>query len=222
MLSFHARRFVGLCLSLLILTTVAGCMTGNSVPNLYDVKQRIIHYHNSGAYQNEVEDVVGRAIKHLHTYRQKDGNFAVVLDVDETSLSNWPQLVDSNFCYTQAGWNAWVKEADAPAIKPTLRLFNRSKEQGEAVFFVTGRDENQRGPTEANLEEAGYSGWEALIMEETGKSYDSAADFKIRVRQRLSAQGYHIILNMGDQASDLFGGYADKTFQLPNPFYRVP
>jgi acid phosphatase len=28
-----------------------------------------------------------------------------------------------------------------------------------------------------------------------------------------------IIANMGDQASDLAGGHAEKTFKLPNPFY---
>jgi len=28
-----------------------------------------------------------------------------------------------------------------------------------------------------------------------------------------------IIANIGDQESDLAGGFAEKTFKLPNPFY---
>jgi hypothetical protein len=30
-----------------------------------------------------------------------------------------------------------------------------------------------------------------------------------------------VTANIGDQPSDLSGGYAEKTFLLPNPFYRV-
>ena len=33
--------------------------------------------------------------------------------------------------------------------------------------------------------------------------------------------GYLIILNVGDQESDLTGGFADRTFKLPNPFYFI-
>ena len=36
---------------------------------------------------------------------------------------------------------------------------------------------------------------------------------------KITADGYTIIANLGDQESDLAGGYAEKTFKLPNPFY---
>ena len=39
---------------------------------------------------------------------------------------------------------------------------------------------------------------------------------------KIAAMGYWIIENMGDQPSDLAGGYAERTFKLPNPFYRIP
>jgi len=32
-------------------------------------------------------------------------------------------------------------------------------------------------------------------------------------------QGYAIVVNIGDQMSDLDGGFAERTFKLPNPFY---
>lgn len=53
-------------------------------------------------------------------------------------------------------------------------------------------------------------------------SLDAAADYKGPVRCELIAQGYNIVVNMGDQPSDLAGGCAEKAFLLPNPFYRIP
>ncbi|MGH6919121.1 MAG: HAD family acid phosphatase, partial [Geminicoccaceae bacterium] len=38
----------------------------------------------------------------------------------------------------------------------------------------------------------------------------------------IQAQGFTIVANMGDQPSDLAGGHAERTFLLPNPFYRIP
>jgi hypothetical protein len=34
--------------------------------------------------------------------------------------------------------------------------------------------------------------------------------------------GYTIIANMGDQFSDLEGGFSERTYKLPNPFYYIP
>ena len=40
--------------------------------------------------------------------------------------------------------------------------------------------------------------------------------------RRSSSEGYTIVANIGDQPSDLDGGFAERTFLLPNPFYRIP
>ena len=50
----------------------------------------------------------------------------------------------------------------------------------------------------------------------------SAADFKAPQRQAIEREGYTIIANVGDQPSDLEGGFSERTFPLPNPFYRIP
>ncbi len=59
-------------------------------------------------------------------------------------------------------------------------------------------------------------------MEPDGAQYESAADFKAPQRQAIESEGYTIIANMGDQPSDLDGGFSERTFLLPNPFYRIP
>ncbi len=46
--------------------------------------------------------------------------------------------------------------------------------------------------------------------------------YKSGTRAYIESQGYDIVADFGDQYSDLLGGYADKTFKLPNPSYYLP
>jgi predicted secreted acid phosphatase len=119
------------------------------------------------------------------------------------------------------GFNAWLAEHKAKAIDPTLRLFNLAKSKNVAVFFVTGRHDNERSPTIENLKEAGYAGWIELIMRTPGDQ-TAVRVFKTAERAKIAARGFTIIANVGDQQSDLNGGYAERVFRVPNPFYFLP
>ena len=46
--------------------------------------------------------------------------------------------------------------------------------------------------------------------------------YKSGVRAHLEDLGWDIVGNFGDQFSDLTGGFADKTFKMPNPNYFLP
>ncbi len=46
--------------------------------------------------------------------------------------------------------------------------------------------------------------------------------YKAGTRAYIESQGYDIVADFGDQYSDLTGGYADRTFKLPNPSYYLP
>jgi predicted secreted acid phosphatase len=46
--------------------------------------------------------------------------------------------------------------------------------------------------------------------------------YKSGTRAYIESQGYDIVGNFGDQWSDLLGGFADKTFKMPNPNYYLP
>ena len=59
-------------------------------------------------------------------------------------------------------------------------------------------------------------------MRKDGKPIGSTAEFKASQRAAIEAQGVTIVVNMGDQPSDLAGGHALQGFLLPNPFYRIP
>jgi predicted secreted acid phosphatase len=159
-----------------------------------------------------------------------------VLDIDETSLSNFPQLLANDFRYIPTGRClidqggtcgdlAWELEMRAGAVAPTLALFNAAKARGVAVFFITGRYDEPalRRATARNLRRAGYYGWTALIMRGPNEREGiSAFAFKTNRRRLIEAEGYTVIATVGDQWSDVDGGYAERKYKLPNPFYFIP
>jgi predicted secreted acid phosphatase len=145
----------------------------------------------------------------------------MVLDIDETALSNWIYEDELDFGYSTPTWKEWVERVDATAIAPTLELYRYARDNGLEVFFITGRRENERKATEQNLVEAGYADWEGLTLK-PDEYRGATTAYKSGARQQIVAQGYRIVLNVGDQKSDLEGGHADRTFLLPNPFYGIP
>lgn len=190
-------------------------------------------YHRSGAYTRGLATVADEATRYLAARASSTKRPAVVLDIDETALSNWKILKLDDFgrpiqgpcdiaLDAPCGWAAWDQLGQAVAIEPTLRLFRQARALGGPVFFITGRPENQRAATERNLLAAGYEGYAHLYMVPDGSRFPSAADFKAPVRASIEAAGYTILVNMGDQPSDLIGGHAEGKFLLPDPFYRVP
>lgn len=190
-------------------------------------------YHDSGAYDRDLALVAGKAINWIGKRAPSASRPALVLDIDDTALSNWEIIKLDDFgrpiagpCDPDSGgpcgWAAWDQLARDPAIGPTLQVFQKARSANVAVFFITGRPENQRAATERNLRRVGYGGYARLVMVPNGAHFASAADFKTPVRAEIERQGYTIIANMGDQPSDLRGGHAEKKFLLPNPFYRVP
>jgi HAD superfamily, subfamily IIIB (Acid phosphatase) len=207
--------------------------TVTSMPgNLGDLKQQITEYKHSGGYDRDVAAVLRNAQAYVIRRALLVRKPAIVLDIDETSLSNWPEIQANDYgrltngpCNLPAGpcgSTSWVASEQAEAIPPTLALFRAAKTKGVSVFFITGRSETAREATEANLHKAGYDGWSALIMRPAATSTPSAADYKAPERAKIAAQGYTIIANVGDQPSDLRGGNAERTYLVPNPFYRIP
>ncbi|MGE0257184.1 MAG: HAD family acid phosphatase [Alphaproteobacteria bacterium] len=202
-------------------------------PNVGEAKTAATAYHDSGAYARDLAAAASAAAEWTVRRASETSHPALVLDIDETALTNWDVIKADDFGYITdgpcvalpegpCGWTAWDLLAKAPAIGPTLTLFRRARGLNVSVFFITGRRESQRAATERNLQNAGYQGYAALYMRPEGSRYASAADFKAPVRAAIEAAGYTIVANMGDQPSDLAGGHAERAFLLPNPFYRIP
>lgn len=199
--------------------------------NLTIVKKALGDYHDKGAYLPDIAAVYAAARAYIESRAGQLSKSAVVLDIDETSLSNWPNLAADDFgffpngaCTLEAGFpcgfNAWVARGDAKPFDAARDFFNAAKAKRVAVFFITARKETQRAITEKNLRAAGYDGWTRLTLLEDGDNRTSQA-YKSAARAELVKEGYTIIANIGDQVSDLAGGSAECTFKLPNPFYFI-
>lgn len=213
--------------TLLLCSTLTGY--AKPPPNLGLLREKIIAYHDSGAYLKDITQKITQAetlLKQTAATNQqlpKPKKLAIVLDIDETSLSNYDFMVSLQFGGTKKELAKWDKRTHNPPIQPTLNLYRLAKINHIAVFFVTGRHESARRPTEKNLKSAGYQSWKGLFMKPNNYSKEaSAAPYKAGIRQRITEHGYDIILNIGDQKSDLINGYADNTILLPNPFYYIP
>jgi acid phosphatase len=192
------------------------------IPDLPEVKRQIREYYRSGQYEAEIAAVTAEAHAYLQTLSFSGADRpAMVLDVDETALSNWPFEDRLDFAYDADKWKAWTNWAAADPLRPTLELVRYARERGVAIFFVTGRSESERKATEQNLREAGYEDWEQIFMKPDGYK-GTTVEFKSGARETIEKGGWRIVLNLGDQQSDLDGGHAEKTFRLPNPFYRTP
>ncbi|MCX7117079.1 MAG: HAD family acid phosphatase [Legionellales bacterium] len=220
------RQFINTFFALLCVV-VFNKSTFAEPPNLSLLMDQIRKYHDTGAYQKELTHVIiqaddemtQRANTNAHSAHPK--KLAMVLDIDETSLSNYNKMLEHQFTYNKKQFHQDILAADAPVIKPMLLFFDNALKHGVTLFFITGRQESERLATVKNLTDAGYHNWSGLYMKPTHYNKASIMPFKIASRKTISKQGYTIIASIGDQESDLKGGYAEKTFKLPNPYYYL-
>lgn len=193
--------------------------------NLHTLKQAVIFYNDSGEYDFDQEAVAQRARDYLDMRLSQgidDQKIAIVFDIDETALSNYQHMLKLNFGMIPQLVVEDIEKAEDPAIAATLKLYKYAKEKGVAIFFITGRHESLRDATQKNLKSAGYLGWDGLYLKPNDYTDKSVIPYKSSTRKRIQGEGYTIVVNIGDQFSDLAGGYAERVFKLPNPYYFIP
>lgn len=207
-----------------MILVASGCTSRTEPPkNLYYVKQELRAY-AKGAYPKEVE-AVAKQVEQWIVERSKASKpgerLMVVFDMDETILSNDQYFESVDYGYSSATWYDWNLKGVAPALPPMKEVYDVARRCGVFVAFITGRREKTRTGAENNLKKIGCSDYAALRCRPDNE-HGSVVPFKTRERKQLEAEGYKIIANVGDQQSDLDGGFSEKTFLVPNPFYYVP
>jgi hypothetical protein len=188
----------------------------------------------SGSYAREVGQIAAKAganlavkIRHPHATRK-----AVLFDVDDTLLNTYSYEIYSNFVYNPASNASFVNGDVFRAVPHMVALEKRAEALGYTVFFLTGRPEAQRAGTIANLTGEGYDVTSSrLFLKDYGvdtwlsscASACTTIQYKSLTRKHIENDlGYDIVGNFGDQYSDLLGGYADRTYKIPNPMYYLP
>lgn len=236
MISFLRRdKYLGRVAILSLVLGLAGCAatvsvsttttpTSSEPANLTFAKQRVKTYVDSGEYERDLTAVAKRAqawLEQRAAQRQGGEKLAIVFDLDETLLKNYPHIAENDFGYVPEIWNEWVAKADAPAIEPVREVYRTARKLGVSVIYITGRAETQYAATERNLKAIGCGDFVEMVCKPEALKRASAATFKAGARERLTKAGWTIVASIGDQQSDLDGGFAERTFKLPNPFYFI-
>lgn len=200
------------------------------IPNLDALKKELRQYHDCtctcGCFVHDQDAQADRAIAFLRqrvVRRRGQEKLALILDIDETTLSNYQEEIGADFAYNKPVFDAWVETAQAPAIPGTLRLYKEAQRLGVSVLFITGRDERQRGATERNLRAQGFDHWQELLMRPANHGSQTIGEYKQVARSQMIAKGYTLALNVGDQWSDLKGKpEAEFSVKYPDPYYFIP
>ena len=202
---------------LLSLVLLSGCVT-----SLVEAKAKVAEYYENGSFERDV----ARKLKEAEKLLPRRGAYniigsAVVFDIDDTALSTYEYQKGMGFGHYGVAWHQWLEMKRGKAIKPVLDFYNLARERGLTVFFVSGRREKFRRVTEENLRAVGFDGWKALYMKPDDFKSKSVVELKMAHRIAIEKQGYKIVMNIGDQPSDLEGGHAKHTVLLPNLIYGV-
>ena len=188
--------------------------------NLSYAKNLVKEYYEEGAYDNAMDEIITDAISKLGGLKVEP-NSAIVFDVDETSLSNYPFMKSIGFGSVSDAWNDWTNSGKCIAIPQTKRFYDYAVSKGYKIFFITGRSANFYAITRKNLIQEGYTKIDTLICRpETDHSHE-AQKYKSNLRNGLVKGGYKIVANIGDQWSDLEGGNSGLTIKLPNYLYTL-
>ena len=165
---------------------------------------------------------------------------AVVLDADDTTLWTYDmEVADMKFVFNPTRQDYWVQNRLFPATPSMVSFVNKAEAMGFTIFGLTGRNNGQKAATLQNLADVGYHGFTAdhyftkwrssdpIPDYMAGKCVNMAActtvEYKANTRRHIEQDlGYDIVLNLGDQWSDLQGGSADRWVKLPNPTYYLP
>lgn len=193
--------------------------------NLTQAKDQVKEYYESGQHAIELSEILQRAKDVLYRsawYNKKikePRKLAIVYDIDDAALNNYSIMKKYNFADTEEVWDVIQKSTDIPANEVALELYNEARELNVSVFFITARLEKYRDTTKKAIENAGYTNYQGLYL--ISEKYEKLpfGDFKADVRREITENGYHIVLNIGDQYSDLVGGYSDYVYKLPNYMY---
>lgn len=203
---------------------------------LADNKNEVVAYYNDLCEESDFIQQTNSIIKNADAYLDErlksypsssiTSKLAIVLDIDETSLSNYFSIKADNFTNDPVVINTRYHKTDSPAITPVLRLHQKAIANNVHVFFITARkpleshiDENLQPYAVENLLNVGYKGWDSLYLPKIEEFNLPTATFKTNIRKQLTEKGYDIVLNIGDQDADLQGGYAEQAIKVPNLLY---
>jgi acid phosphatase len=147
---------------------------------------------------------------------EQQGSFAelppaVIVDVDETILSNAPlqgELIRERVRYNSATWKKWVALRDAEPIAGAAEFLEYAHSRNVTVFYITNRDHDEEEDTRANLAKFGLPLRDDIdvILTRKEKNWDSSDKSPRRAH---ACEKFRVLLLVGDDLNDFAAGARD-------------
>jgi 5'-nucleotidase (lipoprotein e(P4) family) len=130
---------------------------------------------------------------------------AVIVDVDETVLSNSAHTVRDIFDgteFNEQSWGTWVEEARAPAVPGAVEFAQQARSKGVTIFYVTNRRAVLEEATRRNLAALGFpvDATRDTVLS-VGERPEWASSDKT-ARRRFVAAEFRVLLLVGDDFGD--------------------
>ncbi|MEE9450907.1 MAG: HAD family acid phosphatase, partial [Ignavibacteriaceae bacterium] len=182
---------------LLLFLLLVSCTSEKPV-NLTVARNEVKEYYESGKYDEELNEVIKNAREQFLEIEFRQ-NSVVIIDVDETALSNYGLAELMGFGYVYEMNKKWNAEMKSPAILQVKEFYEYLLAKGARIIFLTGRNIPEYEATYKNLKQEGYTVFDTLITQREHEYELSAQEFKSSKRKELIEEGYEIIGTVGDQ-----------------------
>jgi predicted secreted acid phosphatase len=183
-------------------------------------------YNDSGQWDKDIDTVVAKAKKSLTTQlaaKKAPKKPSIVFDIDDTLESSYACEKTQSGGFGSASSAICIAQGKQVPIKQTKALYKYALKKKVNVFFVTARPEGLRDFTVTQLKKDGFGKYKQLdLRPNNDPNKNSVVPYKRSARKAIEKKGFHILVNVGDQKSDLSGGFAVKAFKIPNPMYTTP
>ena len=163
----------------------------------------VIAYNDSGEWDDDTAAVVAKAKKSLASQLKKRPKKPGDRLRHRRHARSRPMSARRRADFERGAITTCQLNTDQDPITETKALYKYAVKKKVAVYFITGRPGSIREGTAAQLKRDGF-GKGTLLMTPTDKfGQGSSSAQKIAHRKAIEKDGFTILINIGDQKSDL-------------------
>ena len=160
----------------------------------------------------------------------RSGNYAIIVDLDETILDNSQyqvMLYDKNEKYNPSSWSEWVNKEEAELVPGAKEFLDKVRSLGVNVIFISNRMDKNLNPTVKNLKKLKAFSKDDIFLLRLDKS-----DTKVIRRGEVYSQAgrmqeypfFTVISYLGDAFGDFPKDdsecvWGENCHVFPNPMY---